>query len=207
VRSSTPPPGSLCSPRPGWSRGANPALALILGRELTELVGGTLFTHTHPDDLPAAHASCAAMATGSVTVLREKCRLVRPDTAAVWVRVSTTRVEAHGEPAAHLIMHVEDISEHKALEVRLLRHARHNPLTGLRNRALLHQRVTTELAHPAPGPPPTGVDAGDVPGRVCALVMLDLDHFKALNDAYGHPAGAPPACIAALTTPPRSSCG
>lgn len=182
---------AVLTPR-GVVTGGNPALVVILGRELTELVGGTLFSFTHPDDLPAV-ANCALMADGSVTVIRADCRFVRPDTSAVWVRVSTSRVAASGGRAAHLIMHVEDISEQKALEARLVHQALHDPLTGVGNRALLHQQVTADLVDTNPDTD-TDADAvrggrGDAVGRVCGLVVLDLDGFKALNDAYGHPAG------------------
>ena len=185
------PTGIVVLTPAGVVTGGNPALALILGRELTELVGNTLFPYTHPEDLPAARANCAAIAAGSVTEVREDCRFLRTDGTAVWVRVSTCRVAGRADRAAHLIMHVEDISEHKALEARLLHQALHDPLTEVGNRALLLQQVTADLTHPYPQPATLGDECrdGELSVRVCGMVVLDVDGFKALNDAHGHPTG------------------
>lgn len=66
-----------------------------------------------------------------------------------------------------------DISERKALEAKLHAKARHDPLTGLPNRALLTERLERSLA----------ADAS------LAVVFLDLDQFKVINDTQGHDAG------------------
>lgn len=131
---------------------ANPALGQVLQREVADLVGDTLFGVTHPADLPAARANCAAISAGTVSLVREECRFLLPGGAVVWARVSTSRVEVHADQPAHLVMHVEDISEQKALEARLLHQALHDPLTGLGNRALLDRRVAADLT-PGPGSP------------------------------------------------------
>ena len=72
---------------------------------------------------------------------------------------------------------VRDISERKELEARLAEQALHDPLTGLANRALLMDRLERAVArlgrHPA----------------ALALLFLDLDHFKEVNDTLGHDAG------------------
>jgi hypothetical protein len=63
----------------------------------------------------------------------------------VWVLISTSRVPADFDRPAHLIMHIEDISNRKALEAELVHRALHDPLTGLANRRLLVDRIDQAL--------------------------------------------------------------
>jgi diguanylate cyclase (GGDEF)-like protein/PAS domain S-box-containing protein len=152
----------------------NRALENLLCRPVAALAGTTFFDVTHPDDLPAAWDNCRLMQDGRTSIVRHECRFVRPDDSVVWVSVSTARVPAAAGRAAHLIMHVEDVDDRKALEARLAHLALHDPLTGLGNRALLDEAVDRALA--AGGPPR-------------CLLFLDLDGFKSVNDRYGHSAG------------------
>ena len=72
---------------------------------------------------------------------------------------------------------VRDITERKQLEARLTHQALHDPLTGLANRALLVERLDVALARRSED------------GRLLALLFLDLDRFKLVNDTLGHEAG------------------
>ncbi|UEX76510.1 sensor domain-containing protein [Spiribacter halobius] len=93
----------------------------------------------------------------------------------VRVVLSTVR-DAEGE-ITHYIGHWQDISERKAFEARIERQALHDPLTRLANRRLLIMRLEQELAR-----------ARRTAGHG-ALLFLDLDHFKQINDSYGHALG------------------
>jgi diguanylate cyclase (GGDEF)-like protein/PAS domain S-box-containing protein len=155
----------------------NRALARLLGRPAAELVGGTLFAVTHPDELERARASCSGLSTQEEPVLRHESRFLRPDGAVVEVVVTTSRVsDATGSPT-HLVMHIEDIGERKALEAEIVHRALHDPLTGLPNRALLHDRIAHALARTHRFPSPA------------CVFLLDLDGFKQVNDRHGHAAG------------------
>ncbi len=152
----------------------NAAMGELLHRAPRELVGGTFFEHTHPDDLELARANCTLMQEGRTRILRHECRFVRSDGEIVWVQVSTSRVPGSATREPHLIMHIEDVGDRKALEAELSHRALHDPLTGLANRSLLTERIH-EALHRA-----------ERPGH---LFYVDLDGFKAVNDRYGHAAG------------------
>ncbi len=155
----------------------NTALGELLERPPHSLVGRTLFDVTHPEDLPDARRSCALIQSGAVRILRHECRFLRADGAAVWVMVSTSRVPAAPDRPAHLIMHIEDVDDRKALEAELTHQALHDPLTGLPNRALLTRQLNDALA------------GSGRHSRPSCLLYMDLDGFKAVNDLHGHAAG------------------
>jgi hypothetical protein len=81
------------------------------------------------------------MQDGVDGIVRHECRFLRSDGGVVWVMVSTSRVPATVDRSAHLIMHIEDVTDRKHLEAELHHRALHDPLTGLANRALLAQRI------------------------------------------------------------------
>jgi diguanylate cyclase (GGDEF)-like protein/PAS domain S-box-containing protein len=156
---------------------SNRALSRLLGRAPSELVGRTLFEVTHPEDLASASESCWRMRTTDQEVLRHECRLVHRDGSTVEVLVSTAQVAARPGRPAHLIMHLQDIGERKALEAEIVHRSLHDPLTGLANRALLFDRLSHALARADRTASPT------------CLFLLDLDGFKQVNDTHGHAAG------------------
>jgi len=95
----------------------------------------------------------------------------------VWVAVNGSAVrDAQGEPL-FLIGQIEDITERRKLSDELALHAVTDPLTGLPNRALFMERLETALRHTRSS------------GRQVALMFLDLDRFKLVNDGIGHDAG------------------
>ena len=117
------------------------------------------------------------MRTDGHEVLRHECRLLHRDGSVIWVLVSSARVAAEPGRPAHLIMHLQDVGERKALEAEIVHRSLHDPLTGLANRVLLFDRIAHALARADRTASPT------------CLFLLDLDGFKAVNDTSGHAAG------------------
>ncbi len=154
----------------------NRALAELLGRSPGELVGTTLFDVTHPEEVTGALALCTGLASHRGRE-RYECRFLRPDGTEVPVQVTTSWVEGSDSEPPHLVMVVEDVTDRKELEARLLHLSAHDPLTGLPNRLLFRDRLRHALERGHREHTPT-----------CVLV-LDLDGFKAVNDLYGHPTG------------------
>ncbi|AFU47738.1 hypothetical protein C380_20220 [Acidovorax sp. KKS102] len=95
----------------------------------------------------------------------------------VW-RVDTHPILQSGHKGRVWLFH--DITPQVRLERVLRMEANHDPLTGLFNRRAFFDRAQVAFQLPSPGPSD---------GHRLALVMLDIDHFKAVNDLYGHPAG------------------
>ena len=135
-----------------------------------------LLAAAHPDDRERVRrAQDAALEPGAPYEL--EYRLVRPDGA---VRVIHQQAEDVRDSAGRTLRRVgivRDITERTALEERLAHQAHHDALTGLPNRALLFERLDRALA---PG-------RGD--GVPCAVLFLDLDRFKDVNDLRGHDVG------------------
>ncbi|MEW6313468.1 MAG: EAL domain-containing protein [Pseudomonadota bacterium] len=92
-----------------------------------------------------------------------------------WLSISPVR-DRSGR-LTHYVGIFSDISEHKAAEAQIEFLAHHDPLTGLPNRLLLRDRFERAIAH--------AVRAGEM----VALLFIDLDDFKNINDSLGHPVG------------------
>ena len=92
-----------------------------------------------------------------------------------WLSISSVR-DADGK-ITHFVGIFSDISERKAAEAKIAFLAHHDPLTGLPNRLLLKDRMEQAIVH------------GERSGNKVALLFVDLDRFKAVNDAFGHPVG------------------
>ncbi|MEJ5914583.1 diguanylate cyclase domain-containing protein [Pseudokineococcus sp. 1T1Z-3] len=152
---------------------SNPAMARLLGR--TDLDGCDVADLAEPTDMPLLHAALDAMADG-VDVERFEVRLLGPGGRRVRC-ACTASVVAAGDGAPEAVLLVEDVTERHEIEVLLAHQASHDALTGLPNRALLLDRLDDLLR---PGP------AAD--SRV-GVLYLDLDGFKAVNDAEGHAVG------------------
>jgi diguanylate cyclase (GGDEF)-like protein len=115
---------------------------------------------------------------GSIELAVSEMRQRHKDGSWIWMEafVKLTRDKASGQPDGYVVS-VRDISRRKKAEALLEYNASHDPLTGLANRALLHERLTQEMARAAR----TGV--------CFAVLWLDLDRFKSVNDEHGHVAG------------------
>jgi diguanylate cyclase (GGDEF)-like protein/PAS domain S-box-containing protein len=168
---------ALCSPS-GVLLDVNPTLGELVGRRAVDLVGRPLFELTHPEDVAAAQEVWAALQRQRTGPSRHETRLVRPDGSAVPVQISCSWVDAtpEGDPE-HLVLFVEDITDRKALEAQLVHRSLHDPLTGLPNRSLYQDRLRHAL------------ERGHRENTPTCVLIIDLDGFKAINDAYGHPMG------------------
>ncbi len=166
----------LRGPKRGSFIQTNPALARMLGRQPGELDGMSIEALTHPLDHDKTDDKLDRLELGeSVTV--EK-RFLHTEGHELWVLVSCTPVPADdGTEGDYAVAQILDISERRRFEKQLRHLADHDPLTGLYNR----HRFENELERI--------VSETHRYGRRAALLMLDLDGFKYVNDRFGHPVG------------------
>jgi diguanylate cyclase (GGDEF)-like protein/PAS domain S-box-containing protein len=152
---------------------ANRSLADMLARPVDDLVGRSIREITHPDDLRAAAAHRARLELGIADTYLVDQRYLRSDGEFVWARTRVAVTEDEGVSLA--ITHIEDVTEQRRTAERLQWAATHDDLTGLPNRTELIRRVDAMLADAAPGE--------------IAVLFIDLDNFKSVNDSLGHGIG------------------
>ncbi|MFC0599329.1 putative bifunctional diguanylate cyclase/phosphodiesterase [Streptomyces palmae] len=158
----------------GVLRYVSPAASGVYGREAEELVGSELSSLIHPEDLGAVvHEVRRFLAAppGAEPTTRIECRF--RSGSGDWLNVESTVNRHHGG----LIFNSRDVTERVRLQAQLQHNAEHDPLTDLPNRALFTKRVRQALA----GRRRTDVGT--------AVLYIDLDGFKAVNDTVGHQAG------------------
>lgn len=153
----------------------SPAIEQVTGRAADDLLGTPAIDIAHPADRDKiAAALLKALSRSSGTAQVE----YRVRHATEGERVCESRLRRlDGEESASVVWNTRDISDRKALEQQLSYQAFHDPVTSLANRALLHDRVGHALQRAARG-------VGQP-----AVIVLDLDGFKDVNDSLGHAAG------------------
>ncbi|OIO54760.1 MAG: hypothetical protein COX57_06720 [Alphaproteobacteria bacterium CG_4_10_14_0_2_um_filter_63_37] len=155
---------------------ANPSAARVMGvSDPAELLGRNVMDHVHPDDRPTvAERIRQAMSEDRPTELIEE-RLVRANGELFPAEVISTPFQ-FGDHRSVLVV-FRDLSERRRSEEQLQRLSQYDLLTGLPNRGFFQERLEMHLA-------------GLSKTRLrCALMMIDLDRFKVINETLSHAAG------------------
>lgn len=156
----------------------NPALAAIYGYDLPATLISALdniATQLYVD--PERRREFTEQLKQNHSVINFESQVFRKDRSVIWISENAHVVHDAEGKALYYEGTVEDITARKNYEQRIAHQATHDVLTGLPNRALLAERIGRSI-----------VDAAKT-GSSFAVVFIDLDHFKTVNDTMGHAAG------------------
>lgn len=150
----------------------NDALCRLVGYTREQLVGTSARTITHPDDIPVIERARRVAAEDPAGQRRVERRLIRASGEIVVTESTLTWIHMPGVPRM-LLQQITDITAQRKAERELLRQTETDGLTGMPNRLRLVREIS---------------ELGDT-GREFAVLFLDVDSFKAVNDARGHAIG------------------
>ncbi len=175
----------------------SPSAQLLTGYIAEERNGRSGFELIHPDDLPAVKATLSDVLTHTGSINNAQFRSVKKDGTVWWTE--GTAINLLHEPAVQaIVINYRDITERKTaeqalrdandqlnvrvaeiekLQAELREQALRDPLTGLYNRRYLGDALERELSRVKREK------------KSMSIIVMDIDHFKRINDSYGHQAG------------------
>ena len=149
----------------------------VFGEDRHEAIGTLIRDWAHPDDVPLVDALLATVSLGdSQASHAAEWRIRRADDRYGYVETLATNLLGD-ERIGGIVLTARDIDERRAFEEQLRHRAFHDPLTGLANRALFYDRIEHALSR----------GTGDE--QHVAVLFIDLDDFKVVNDSMGHAVG------------------
>jgi len=161
----------------GRFRYVNPQLCAMLGYTEQELLAMSVKDLSHPGDANATDDLRDQLRTRSIQSFKMEKRYLRKDGSSIWVGLTIACKRDRNGACLYDISVVEDISTRKRAEERIQYLATHDGLTGLPNRLMFMQLLALSI------------ETARRHGRTLAVLFIDLDRFKVINDTLGHEAG------------------
>lgn len=156
----------------------NRSFSETLGWARTEFSGLSFRDNVHPEDLENLEAEIAKLIERGTGTHQAELRFIHHSGISLWVSLNVTFISNVGGAQGYLIFQLQNITEQKRTEEKLLRSALHDPLTDLPNRALFldHLNLAIERSRRRQT-------------QSFAVLFFDLDGFKDINDQLGHLTG------------------
>jgi diguanylate cyclase (GGDEF)-like protein/PAS domain S-box-containing protein len=173
---STPLATGLLDPGGRWLL-ANRALSEMTGYTVDELLGERFEDIVHPDDVHNDTVQREQLLAGEIPAFQIEKRYFDAAGELNSAIFSVSLVRDRDGAPLHYIAQLQDISDRKRLEEHLRHLADHDPLTGLRNRRLFEHDLRLQVARSRRY------------GEEAAVLVIDLDEFKRVNDRHGHRVG------------------
>ncbi len=157
----------------------NRALAELSGHRIDELTGTFVIDHVHPGDRSSYKRTAGEVlaAEAGAEYKKSQDRFIHSDGRTIWTQSGASLIRDANGAALYVIVQIQDVSERRRTENALAHQAAHDPLTDLPNRGLLADRMVVALARLRRS------------GETIAVLFMDLDRFKRINDTFGHDAG------------------
>ncbi len=148
----------------------------LLGYGETDLVGTSFLSYVHPREREAVRETLGALAKGTGHESQSELRFRHSNGSWMWLEAFAQNM-LHDASVSAIVLNYRDVTQRKATEKQLEYQAYYDTLTGLPNRLLFRDRVVNAIAHARRN------------RRGIAVMYLDLDHFKLVNDSLGHSLG------------------
>ena len=162
----------------------NPALEQMLGASAEELIGSRFSAHLIAEHRETVDQLLAETVSGTRGSFALEARCTTRSGGPLWAYVRAVGEQREGDAPLRVVAMIENISERKRAEQELIRQSQlnehqalHDPLTGLPNRLLFGERIGQAIRH------------AERSNSKLAVVLMDLDRFKEVNDSLGHSAG------------------
>jgi diguanylate cyclase (GGDEF)-like protein/PAS domain S-box-containing protein len=158
----------------------SPRWKSLIGHEVGEIGShpDEWLKRIHPDDRVGFQSSLKEYLEGAAAHFEAEQRLRHKNGTYRWITINGMKVLNQAGKPVRIVGSLRDITDHKLANDRLEYEALHDSLTGLPNRALLTHRLTTLVD-----------DTGRINDYEYAVLFIDLDLFKNVNDQYGHSVG------------------